>query len=495
MLFRGGGSRHSGPLCRASPHLTNSAEAELEWLLPKAMSEEFRASRFPSFYSNSLDVDPFTCIHPSKNKGYPRCKNPVNYADRVEAAALRKALLSLSVEEGQLVQNLQRYAELCCCKRSHRGDAKELGVYRRVAIEWFADLDRHKCQLSGIESGVTRKAAVANDKMELIQSPSSHSVTPISMKHISPCPRETPPATATAVGRRSPSTPSNSMFSSLGTEGRSGSFEDASRKEDVPGQPLDEVVLGTVARPMAQETAAEPPRFIPYKSRRNEVLDQVVPLPLTSLESGNGTLYMYRRETDPGFLKIGYTTLVADDRFAWIEILCGYAPIPLRQIRRVPRIKRVERLVHIELMQYRRKCTTCQLNPDCETVHIEWFEVDEAMAMGVMDRWTEWMVEAEPYGADDRLSKEWMQICVNLKASGELPTSANLLEAMKNLREQQVSHPLAVAAVGGREHLVNLFSELKIATKFLESKPFEQQDPAGDTVDQHEHAAISMLED
>lgn len=59
---------------------------------------------------------------------------------------------------------------------------------------------------------------------------------------------------------------------------------------------------------------------------------------------------MITRHADPGFFKIGMTPMVADDRFALLEYFCGHVVIPLRQIRKVPYIRRVENLVHAELI-------------------------------------------------------------------------------------------------------------------------------------------------
>jgi T5orf172 domain len=459
------------------------------------MSGTVAASHFPSFYKFSPDDDRFTCIHPCKTKGFQRCKSRVSRDDRVAAAGLRTDLASLAVEEGQLEQTLERYAALCCCKRSHRDDAKELGRFQVVVSEWLAELDRHKSKAQEVEAGATWSVIVTNSGTELAQGISSHSNAQESGKQITPVSPESSLTLATAVGQPTPATPSNSSSSSLNIgrqptfavlrerQERIDSYENTDRKKEFPGQVSDKAVLGSATGSSVQETAkfnlavSKPQRFILYKSRRpNDVLGLKIPSPLTPAQSRNGTLYMIKREADPGFFKIGYTTLVADDRFAWIEKQCRYVPIPIRQIRHVPCVKRVELLVHIELMQQRRKETTCIDNPDCRATHAEWFEVDEAIAMGVMDRWAKWMVEAEPYGVDGLLTKEWVQICRNLQAIGELPTSANLLEAMRNLYEQQVSRHSTASAFSVGKNLVNLFSELEITTKCLYSKPFEQQE-------------------
>ena len=140
--------------------------------------------------------------------------------------------------------------------------------------------------------------------------------------------------------------------------------------------------------------------FFPYTpASLAEMLEMVILSPIHQAKSRSGTLYMFRSEADHGFIKIGYTTQVLDTRLASIQEECGYTPIPIRQIRGVPNVERVEQLVHAELAQQRRRTTACLDKPKCNTVHKEWFETAESLALKVMENFSRWMLEAEPYDA------------------------------------------------------------------------------------------------
>jgi len=183
--------------------------------------------------------------------------------------------------------------------------------------------------------------------------------------------------------------------------------------------------------------STESARFLPYEQKglKNE-LWYILSLPLRESEFHDGTLYIFEREKDLGHVKIGFTTMVADDRFVSFESLCGFIPIPLRQIRHVPCIRRTERLVHSELGQHRKYCTTCVNNPNCRTLHSEWFEVGKRHAMEIMGRWARWMTEADPYEVDGSLKTYWDRIFKGLKARHQLLASKEVLEIWERQRAQ-----------------------------------------------------------
>lgn len=147
---------------------------------------------------------------------------------------------------------------------------------------------------------------------------------------------------------------------------------------------------------------------------------------------------MIERAIDPGYVKIGCTAKVADDRFAYSESSCAFVPLPVRQLRHVPSVRRVERLVHNELARYRRESTTCVDNPTCGAMHSEWFQVDREHAIEVMVRWTQWMSEADPYDVDGQLRTSWVQLFHDLVFAGKLPTNAEISGySRKQEKEQQ----------------------------------------------------------
>lgn len=251
-------------------------------------------------------------------------------------------------------QDLRKFAELCCCKQSHRSTAKKLGRLDELACKWLVELTGH------------------------------------------------------------------------------------------PNAVLTERV-----------NAALPPRFLPYipKWPRDD-LASALKSPLREGDFADGTLYMVERREDPGFFKIGVTKQVADLRFAFFQSSCGFEPVPLRQIRRVACVGRVERLVQAELTQHRRESTTCRDRRECRTLHSEWFEGDTDPAICVMEKWARWMNDADPYEVEGQLKTTWVKILCELEEKHLPPTCNNIVEASERQQAQEHS-------------LISMFRELRIGQKLL----------------------------
>jgi hypothetical protein len=319
--------------------------------------------RFPPFNDISPCDTGFCCIHPCIGENYRRCTRPINQADRRTADQMKARMIVLRSPPTELLKDLSKYAELCCCKNSHRKNAKKLGRLQRAAVLWLAEL-------IGPSNAAVREAYLALNS---------------------------------------------------------------------------------------------PPRFLEYEpTGQRDSLGSSFLSTFGPHEFDEGTLYVIERPTDPGYVKIGYTTKVADDRFVYFETHCGFVPVPVRQLRHVPSVWRVERLVHNELSRYRRQSTTCVDNPTCGSLHSEWFQVDKEQAIEVMVRWSNWMSEADPYDVDGRLKLAWVQLYRDLASIGKLPTSA---EVMAHWRQQEEEHQLLVdqfANLGLRKSLFRPRVPLKL---------------------------------
>jgi hypothetical protein len=96
--------------------------------------------RFPHFDEISPSDAGFRCIHPCKGEDYQRCTRTVNEADRRTANQMKARIIFLVSPPTELLQDLLKYAELCCCKLSHRKNAKKLGRLQKAAVTWLAGL-------------------------------------------------------------------------------------------------------------------------------------------------------------------------------------------------------------------------------------------------------------------------------------------------------------------------------------------------------------------
>lgn len=158
-----------------------------------------------------------------------------------------------------------------------------------------------------------------------------------------------------------------------------------SRLDNVAGKWLHELIRERNLAAPPNYTHSTPQRFLPYRPRaEKDNLYHAIRSPSGQSDFAEGTLYMLRRQEDPGFLRIGYTKQIADMQFDFFQSECGFDPIPIRQIRRVACVRRVERFVHTELIERRKESTACAGNPKCETLHSEWFAEEQDRADSVM---------------------------------------------------------------------------------------------------------------
>jgi hypothetical protein len=143
-----------------------------------------------------------------------------------------------------------------------------------------------------------------------------------------------------------------------------------------------------------------------------------------------GSVYIYSRESSPGYVKIGWTSKSVDDRLAeWSE--CGYTPIELFRATGVLYAQRVETLTHYELIkEWRRErpCNGCWMRKQKQVRHQEWFEVSQERAVQVLRMWAEFFKKADPYELSGSLKSEWKNVVDAMKVDGEAITSKRLLE-------------------------------------------------------------------
>lgn len=113
---------------------------------------------------------------------------------------------------------------------------------------------------------------------------------------------------------------------------------------------------------------------------------------LDNKDLGDGYIYLYEVDGNPGFVKIGFTTVSVEDRLRKWKFECNRDPKTLYPNASgggttVPNARRVEALCHAEL-EHRRVSIFC---PNCLKPHTEWFETTSAKAIEVIEKWSYWM--------------------------------------------------------------------------------------------------------
>jgi hypothetical protein len=134
-----------------------------------------------------------------------------------------------------------------------------------------------------------------------------------------------------------------------------------------------------------------PPRatFTEYKTRQNQTNTLNSKLRASvSTKFPKGDVYVFAWESEPEFLKIGFSGKSWESRFdEWEAHHPGLAHVCSIS---VPFPQRIERLIHLELRSFRQLLTNCQgedpSNP-CLVGHTEWFKIDEAKAKCTLKAW------------------------------------------------------------------------------------------------------------
>lgn len=111
-----------------------------------------------------------------------------------------------------------------------------------------------------------------------------------------------------------------------------------------------------------------------------------------------GMIYVFWNEGDFAYVKIGYTTMSIQKRLdAWRK-QCGHRlsehTEKSESERMVQHPHRVEKLIHAELKKERYEEPQCS---GCGKRHIEWFQIDAGKAQEVVEKWTVWMQDMDPY--------------------------------------------------------------------------------------------------
>jgi hypothetical protein len=151
-------------------------------------------------------------------------------------------------------------------------------------------------------------------------------------------------------------------------------------------------------------------KFRPYTSKTinqnvSEDLANLLTKPLSSSDlKSRGSIYIFWQRGNFGYLKIGRSGDVHRRLRQWFKQCkkdigihfpdCERERSDGQQVlQEVAHICRVEALVHLELLQYRKIEINC---PGCSRKHKEWFEISEDRANAVAHKWMTWM-GTEPY--------------------------------------------------------------------------------------------------
>lgn len=446
----------------------------------------------PKFLDFSPDDDGFTCIFPSSRAPFPRCGNPVNKKDR-QAALLRRAeICGLDPFHHGIEAHLQSYAQLSCCVRYHRGTVSDPPLLKQLCLQWKKQLQSAQTLKSEetVGSATTtadpRAAAVEDVVDQLSRSLHRRATTPknteraalatkpdhvdhhkVIKERTSQDPKDAP--TSSSYDTLSQQTYRKPNPTSQSTDNAPPNHRRSRKNVVVPAEaPVRQIITRS-------QTGSLPWRFAPRQIPAENAMLKRLTDPISEYSSKIGLLYLYTRASDPGFIKIGYTTRTTHIRFSEWEKSCGYKPILLYSTERVPHVVLLESLIKKDLsLQGRgRQETYCKHNKHCLTNHTEWFEISLPEAMQLVDAWVAWMCGASPYRYIARASgrnppvavlrDEWVQHFESLSLRKvEIRSRCLQLPVSTRTITVQLDQPTAVTeSVGEEEEVEDSLSETR----------------------------------
>ncbi|MCJ1279589.1 hypothetical protein MMC21_007413 [Puttea exsequens] len=169
-----------------------------------------------------------------------------------------------------------------------------------------------------------------------------------------------------------------------------------------------------------------------------------------SSELVDGYIYILRFKDHPGCVKIGQTTNPIETRCKQIN-KCVNAELEAfndSDFCSVPNHARVEKLIHLELRNYRRKfqchspiCNrghqakdhNVNLKEDGFTQHGEWFEIPEKKAVEVVERWRTW-ISTKPYSGITLRPTEQLRIDYYSKSKQRMDEMVTSYEGKEHWR-------------------------------------------------------------
>ena len=394
-----------------------------------------------------LDFSPattnFKCIWPYTTKG-TRCKLSLNAekADRQWANTLRNTIADDSPYSELVQAMLGEYAEVCLCHHHRPKTPTSRIIIDDWVQQWLTELralHNSLCGKPGEGDGAVGESILLFAQTT-IPEPTSEDGSP---NVEDPTPSNTPLKCETS----DPFTPFKDVPGSFPRDDISDDLDMSARRSSTPGtlsaSSYSETVRNSplgVKRLSPKPTSSATPKlssastkkFEPYPNKPERTLLSILNNPLGSDERTPGYVYIFTRRSDEDlhslYVKIGVTRNVEDRLVEW-QVKCRYKPHLEYKTEHIPNAMRVEALVHMELVESRRierKCSGCKKD------HDEWFETNVETARPFVERWAQWMQEADPYTKEGQLSSHVVKKMFERKLSKDHLTSEKMLSIISD---------------------------------------------------------------
>lgn len=365
-----------------------------------------------SWFTSFHDHIPSTnhhCIYFTKKGARCRCRRDKD-ENLDQANQLYDAINGLPVDDIN-IELIKKYVLLNCCKTRgvhHKDRMEDGGHLTPLAERWLDEIRRHARENAGcaVSVAVSDESSILPDATIIPATSTSRRNSTVELNVPSTPTRSVNTASSTPSMHPSPKASATDAELTLPSPYDLRPRDSALPKHPIPDQSISEF------RPHIEE-----PR--PSDSVSSRLLYD-----LRARELKTGSLYIFKRSSSPGHVKIGWTSGSVEGRLEkWSE--CGYNPILLFSVRQVPSAQRVETLTHYALLKEWRRERGCQ---GCGTSHKEWFEVSEERAKQVVGDWARFMKVVRPYDSKGALKAEWKDFVKKAVQNEEAVTAEKLLE-------------------------------------------------------------------
>ncbi|KAI8623512.1 T5orf172 domain-containing protein [Xylariaceae sp. FL1651] len=365
-----------------------------------------------SWFISFREHDPSTndqCIYFTK-KG-PRCSWNCEKRDNQKAINLYEIICDLPAEAVS-VELIKDYILHNCCRSGraqHRDRIEDVGLWIPLAERWLDEIYRHATeqQHSRIASSSPSESVILPGAVTIPATPiPSHATTAYST-----------PTTGSPSSQ--PSTPISSSTNKTPPTSISSPSEYPNSSPKTPNAIL--VQPAAISQPLLSEFRAHIAEPGPTDSVLSKFVDK-----LENRDFETGSLYIFNRDSSPGYVKIGWTANSVEDRLKnWSK--CEYTPNLLFSVHGIPHAQRAETLTHYELIKEWRRERKCKAE-HCRKSHQEWFEVREERAKEVLGGWAKFMKIVKPYDSEGQLKAQWKDFVTRTAKNGETVTAKKLLE-------------------------------------------------------------------
>jgi T5orf172 domain len=396
----------------------------------------WETAAFVQFQDFTPEEEFCTCVHLTSGPRPRRCTMPINKKDRQTARGFYLQIRSLLADGTSVQDLLSELAKVTLCNHVHRPRDGTETLYTRMVQNWSNNFE--------IDEGTIRQPKLEDDVPEAVLIPverppdgAVHSIgyseTQVRSKGAGDAdssPSELRDLDMLAVGALDLQMGSlsdkpeimvkeeeiyrSAQASPLPKPSRPDS-KPPSKPTSLPRPLRDFVTRCGTFPPVQEEYLPYCPDLLTFTHLQlihytNHSLLSYLSKRLGKMAKRDGYVYIFIRPDDPKLVKIGYTEKSPEGRVATWGKGCCYAARRMFDTGKIPHAWLVERLVQIQLKQYRKREQRCKWKAMCPTKHTEWYEVGVQEARQTIELWADWVTQSRPWGSDGYLTSEWMSL-------------------------------------------------------------------------------------